>query len=197
MILFVVVAQLSPDAACYRGDMRCTDSSSISDCNVIADNRSWLRRINHRYIGHGVDNRRSNVSSPAVVRIDFGEYVRYRSHENEHERNSRPRKLLLKIITNACVNMFCMQGVHTMLPISWPVSVVLAVILSVIHLGCRIASSVQDYLFLQTVRVPLLCFMLAASIFHSLNSSINSYNSSSSLRSFFWQRQVFRVYIIA
>lgn len=74
-LLFTVVAQLSSDGARYRGNMRCTDSSSISDCNVIADNRSWLRRINHRCIGHGVDNRRSNVSSPAVVRIDIGEYV--------------------------------------------------------------------------------------------------------------------------
>lgn len=45
------------------------------------------------------------------------------------------------------------QGVHTMLPISWPVSVVLAVILSIIHFGLRIALNTDDYpeLFAQTV----------------------------------------------
>lgn len=59
-----------------------------------------------------------------------------------------------------------------MLPISWPVSVVLAVILSVIHLGCRIASSVHDYLFLQTVRVPLLPLTLADAIVDFINKFV-------------------------
>ncbi|KAJ6645300.1 Adenylate cyclase type 2 [Pseudolycoriella hygida] len=42
-------------------------------------------------------------------------------------------------------------GVHTMLPISWPVSVVLAVVLSIIHLSFRIASNFHAYptLFLE------------------------------------------------
>ncbi|GAB0089440.1 Adenylate cyclase [Sergentomyia squamirostris] len=42
-------------------------------------------------------------------------------------------------------------GVHTMLPVSWPCSVVLAVILSLVHLAYRILSKFQDFppLFLQ------------------------------------------------
>uniref|UniRef100_A0A182NDL5 adenylate cyclase n=1 Tax=Anopheles dirus TaxID=7168 RepID=A0A182NDL5_9DIPT len=36
-------------------------------------------------------------------------------------------------------------GVHTMLPISWPVSVVLAVLLCIVHIGYRILSQVYDF----------------------------------------------------
>ncbi|XP_040164325.1 adenylate cyclase type 2 isoform X3 [Anopheles arabiensis] len=36
-------------------------------------------------------------------------------------------------------------GVHTMLPISWPVSVVLAVLLCIVHIGYRILSQVHDF----------------------------------------------------
>uniref|UniRef100_A0A182JXV6 adenylate cyclase n=1 Tax=Anopheles christyi TaxID=43041 RepID=A0A182JXV6_9DIPT len=36
-------------------------------------------------------------------------------------------------------------GVHTMLPISWPVSVVLAVLLCIVHIGYRILSQVNDF----------------------------------------------------
>lgn len=49
-------------------------------------------------------------------------------------------------------NLFS-QGVHTMLPISWPVSVVLAVLLSIIHLSYRIASNFENFptLFMEQV----------------------------------------------
>lgn len=163
--LFAVSAQLSSDAARYHRDMRCTDSSPIPDRNVIADNRSRLCRFNHRCIGHRIDSRWSNVGSPSIVCIDIGECDVWRVCENsicpykwkiESNWQSQQRKESVEsspkvvfLMANVCV-LFA-QGVHTMLPISWPVSVVLAVILSVIHLGCRIASSVQDYLFLQTV----------------------------------------------
>lgn len=45
------------------------------------------------------------------------------------------------------------KGVHTMLPISWPVSVVLAAILSIIHFGFRIVLNSDNFpeLFIQTV----------------------------------------------
>lgn len=45
------------------------------------------------------------------------------------------------------------QGVHTMLPISWPVSVVLAALLSLIHLSHRIASNAPGFpeLFVEQV----------------------------------------------
>lgn len=50
-------------------------------------------------------------------------------------------------------NKLLFQGVHTMLPISWPVSVVLAVLLSIIHLSYRIASNAHSFpiLFLEQV----------------------------------------------
>lgn len=38
-----------------------------------------------------------------------------------------------------------------MLPISWPVSVVLAVLLSIIHLSCRIVMNSNDILFIEKV----------------------------------------------
>lgn len=56
-------------------------------------------------------------------------------------------------------------GVHTMLPISWPVSVVLAVILCLVHIGCRLWSGVQDlpaYFFPQLVAEMI--FLASASI---------------------------------
>lgn len=40
---------------------------------------------------------------------------------------------------------FKLKGVHTMLPISWPVSVVLAVLLCIVHIGYRILSQVHDF----------------------------------------------------
>lgn len=51
------------------------------------------------------------------------------------------------------------QGVHTMLPISWPVSVVLAAILSIIHFGFRIVLYSDNFpeLFIQTVSVAVGC----------------------------------------
>lgn len=54
------------------------------------------------------------------------------------------------IIINALITV---QGVHTMLPVSWPVSVVLALILSIIHLGYRVASNFHSFprLFFETV----------------------------------------------
>ncbi|XP_021709935.1 adenylate cyclase type 2 isoform X3 [Aedes aegypti] len=57
------------------------------------------------------------------------------------------------------------EGVHTMLPISWPVSVVLAVILCLVHIGCRLWSGVQDlpaYFFPQLVAEMI--FLASASI---------------------------------
>lgn len=36
-------------------------------------------------------------------------------------------------------------GVHTMLPISWPVSVILAVVLAFIHLGYRLGTNNLDF----------------------------------------------------
>ncbi|CAO1424898.1 unnamed protein product, partial [Diamesa serratosioi] len=36
-------------------------------------------------------------------------------------------------------------GVHTMLPISWPVSVILAIILSILHIGYRIAVNFHEF----------------------------------------------------
>nr|XP_029713545.1 adenylate cyclase type 2-like isoform X1 [Aedes albopictus] len=56
-------------------------------------------------------------------------------------------------------------GVHTMLPISWPVSVVLAVILCLVHIGCRLWSGVHDlpaYFFPQLVAEMI--FLASASI---------------------------------
>ncbi|XP_062560157.1 adenylate cyclase type 2 isoform X2 [Armigeres subalbatus] len=56
-------------------------------------------------------------------------------------------------------------GVHTMLPISWPVSVVLAVILCLVHIGCRLWSGVQDlpaYFFPQLVAEMI--FLASASV---------------------------------
>lgn len=48
--------------------------------------------------------------------------------------------------TFAPLSMFALiLGVHTMLPISWPVSVVLAVLLSIIHLSYRIASNFNAF----------------------------------------------------
>lgn len=49
-----------------------------------------------------------------------------------------------------------------MLPISWPVSVVLAVLLSVIHLSYRIATNLHEFpeLFLEQVSVVLLMMLL-------------------------------------
>lgn len=51
------------------------------------------------------------------------------------------------------------QGVHSMMPVSWPVSVVMALVLSLVHLGFKVASDYQDFppLFVQRVswKVPL------------------------------------------
>lgn len=57
---------------------------------------------------------------------------------------------------------FIFQGVHTMLPISWPVSVVLAVLLSIIHLTYRIASNIHAFpvLFLEQVIITLNFFLI-------------------------------------
>lgn len=57
-----------------------------------------------------------------------------------------------KFILSCCFS-FNEQGVHTMLPVSWPVSVVLAAILSIIHFGFRIVLNSDDFpeLFIQTV----------------------------------------------
>lgn len=51
------------------------------------------------------------------------------------------------------IQVIFLQGVHTMLPISWPVSVVLAVLLSIIHLSYRIATNFHAYptLFVEQV----------------------------------------------
>ncbi|XP_031622871.1 adenylate cyclase type 2 isoform X2 [Contarinia nasturtii] len=56
-------------------------------------------------------------------------------------------------------------GVHTMLPISWPVSVVLAAILSIIHFGFRIVLNSDNFpeLFIQTLIVEVL-FLGTASV---------------------------------
>lgn len=57
------------------------------------------------------------------------------------------------------------QGVHTMLPISWPVSVVLAVILCLVHIGYRLWDGVHDlpaYFFPQLLAE--LIFLASASV---------------------------------
>lgn len=55
-----------------------------------------------------------------------------------------------------------MQGTHTMLPISWPVSVIIAIILSIAHIGYRIGMSFDDINIAQVLAEII--FLASASV---------------------------------
>lgn len=54
------------------------------------------------------------------------------------------------------MDCIALQGIHTMLPISWPVSVVLALFMTAIHIVYRIGTS-PDY----ACNLPMVSFLFA------------------------------------
>lgn len=103
-----------------------------------------------------------------------------------------------------------------MFPVSWPVSVVLAAILSIIHFSFRIVLSSGNFpeLFIQTVSEygnhtitththSFILFECVDCVVHFRNSNDRyvhraflSHSVSSSLRYYFWEQQVYLVYTI-
>lgn len=151
--LFILVTDnvaLSADAVCDHRHMQCIDCTSISNRDVITTYGIDICCIDNSYIGNGVDRCQWNTRTVAIVCINFGKLFYFFS------------TCLLVVISflififcsfflissNLFLASKCIQGIHTMLPISWPVSVVLAVFISAVHLCCRI---IQDNIFLPMV----------------------------------------------
>jgi len=103
-----------------------TDGSTISGGAQFASSCLGLCHCYHLLVGHHCGHHRQRAGSSTHVCTVSG-------------------KRLSKLLAGICwTYAFVLQGIHTMLPISWPVSVVLAVFMTAIHIVCKIGTS-KDY----------------------------------------------------
>lgn len=133
MLIHIVWHIIAP-AANMSPAMRCPnlwrhiDGPTVSGCAQFTSSGIGIRHCHHLLAGNHCGHYRRRTGPVANVRFVFGKKYKYRQTGRQPDFHFN-----FPFPTS--------QGIHTMLPISWPVSVVLALFMTAIHIIYRIGTS--------------------------------------------------------